>query len=414
MPFANDLRHRTAVLLGSFGPESMFRHSRSFVVCLVIGILTCTPCFLSAQGTLFFCQLPTINSSYSALQDSALVIEASTPNLKKLMVILGGTNSSAIDYIAFARFAGSLGYDVIILPYRNNVSTLTFSFSPDLSSFERFHAEVCFGEDRSDSVSVDTLNSIAVRLREIIGYLAEVRRKPRWDRYLFNGSVRWRSITLVGHSQGGGHAAFLGWKNEVERIVMLSSPNDYSVLLRRSAPWLSEAFKTPKYRYFLLVHAFDETVPMNQQLANAKALGMSGATSPALVDQNIFPRVQTQCLYTTIVDTGRANHMMTAISSQYLFKTWEYLLTVKTLTTEAAISSSDDGIAVYPSPAQKVLHIRSSNTSLRSIRIFDILGREVLQSTVQGEGEHQLDIRSISPGMYLLQMGTAVTKFIKQ
>ena len=64
-------------------------------------------------------------------------------------------------------------------------------------------------------------------------------------------------------------------------------------------------------------------------------------------------------------------------------------------------------IRVYPNPTQDRLII--SGVEEEMLRVYDLQGRQVLQA----EG-HEVYVGNLSNGVYLLQIGTQVVRFIKQ
>lgn len=64
-------------------------------------------------------------------------------------------------------------------------------------------------------------------------------------------------------------------------------------------------------------------------------------------------------------------------------------------------------LEVYPNPAKDVLYIQGLTANQATI--LDMLGQEMTVPVVQGE----IDIQDLKTGLYLLQIGTAQVKFIK-
>lgn len=69
-------------------------------------------------------------------------------------------------------------------------------------------------------------------------------------------------------------------------------------------------------------------------------------------------------------------------------------------------------ISVFPNPTQEMLYVDGINAG-ETIRIFSLDGQMLLSSTV-GNGTISLSVESLSNGVYLLQIGTEIVKFIKQ
>lgn len=69
-------------------------------------------------------------------------------------------------------------------------------------------------------------------------------------------------------------------------------------------------------------------------------------------------------------------------------------------------------ISVFPNPTQGMLYVDGINVG-ETIRIFSLDGQMLLSSTA-GNGTISLSVESLSNGVYLLQIGTEIVKFIKQ
>ena len=63
---------------------------------------------------------------------------------------------------------------------------------------------------------------------------------------------------------------------------------------------------------------------------------------------------------------------------------------------------------VYPNPTQEVLHIQGA-TDTTPLRIYTMEGK--LVTSAEGQA---IDVKSLTNGTYLLQIGTQVARFIKE
>jgi ligand-binding sensor domain-containing protein len=82
---------------------------------------------------------------------------------------------------------------------------------------------------------------------------------------------------------------------------------------------------------------------------------------------------------------------------------------------QAAIHQEPLGkqLSVFPNPASRTVHVRSSDHSLMTVRLFDVLGREWLYSPAHGESELTFDVSTFPKGSYYLsidQDGGTVSK----
>jgi hypothetical protein len=66
-------------------------------------------------------------------------------------------------------------------------------------------------------------------------------------------------------------------------------------------------------------------------------------------------------------------------------------------------NSDSSEIGIYPNPAtQGKIFITSKNTFSKEIKIFDTLGKVILETTINNNKE--LNISNIQPGMYFIQI----------
>ncbi|MDX2130198.1 MAG: hypothetical protein SFU91_14285 [Chloroherpetonaceae bacterium] len=203
------------------------------------------------------------------------VLRANSNRRNQLVLFLGGTSSVPKHYSYLCEFLVNKGFDVISLSYLNSVSTLAFKDLSDSLAFTRFREEVTFGTPISPLVQVDSLSSIYSRVSKLLNYLIKTHPESNWSIYLTSsGEIDWSKIAVSGHSQGAGHACFLGKKFHVQRVVMFAGPNDYSTYFKRPASWLRAQGRTPLFKQFSIIHPQDEYVPYEWQLENLKGLGI--------------------------------------------------------------------------------------------------------------------------------------------
>ena len=91
----------------------------------------------------------------------------------------------------------------------------------------------------------------------------------------------------------------------------------------------------------------------------------------------------------------------------------EPLMSIRKITfTESSVPSSTENITsahivIYPNPTQDVLII--NGIEVQVLRVFDLQGH--LLKTEKGT---QINVSNLSEGIYLLQLGTQVVRFIKK
>lgn len=118
---------------------------------------------------------------------------------------------------------------------------------------------------------MDSTNSILNRLQKLLVYLAKEDPAGEWGEFLANGQPAWSHIVIAGHSQGSGHAAYLGKLFSVERVLIFSGPQDYLDDLGIPAPWQYRKSATPPSRIFAFLNEKDP-YNVHHQIANCAAL----------------------------------------------------------------------------------------------------------------------------------------------
>ena len=267
------------------------------------------------------------DANYSTSDKSHFVVRNTKNHLNKLMLFIGGSFSSPDNYTFISEHAASIGFDVISISYPNNIPAASLASSDDQFAFDNYRDEICFGNQVSNAVSVDDLNSINTRTLKLIQYLHNTFPEQNWNQYLTaSNNLDWKKIVVAGHSQGAGHACYLGKKRLVHRVIMFSGPNDYSTYFDRPANWLSEDGITELSKQYALLHINDEMISYDFQVLNLKELGiLTSSEEPLLVDDLSPPYNDKNVLALNI--PAFSNHNSTIGGNTKLPSIWTYLLT---------------------------------------------------------------------------------------
>lgn len=265
--------------------------------------------------------------NYASSDQSHYVVRNTKTHSNKLLVFIGGSFSIPKDYNLFCNHAATIGFDVVSLSYPNDVGTAPLGTSTDPLIFDNYRDELCFGNQVSSVVSVDILNSISTRVTKLLLFLKSTYPDQNWGQYLTaSNTIVWSKVVVVGHSQGSGHACYLGKKNLVDRVVMLSGPNDFSTHFNSPANWLTQTGQTPLNKHFSLLHTQDEIVSYQNQVANLRGLGLlSAAQNPTLVDNLSSPYSNARVLSLNIPAISYHNSPIGA--NTILPNIWTYMLT---------------------------------------------------------------------------------------
>lgn len=71
-------------------------------------------------------------------------------------------------------------------------------------------------------------------------------------------------------------------------------------------------------------------------------------------------------------------------------------------------------IKTYPNPTSDILNFKIKNNQIKSIKIFNLIGKEVMSLTKKNKTLESINIAQLPKGMYLLQLKTAENSFIKK
>jgi hypothetical protein len=215
----------------------------------------------------------------------------------KLFIFLGGTGSTPQNYSSINKTAARLGYHVINLNYLNTVNGQACKDRTDSKCFANYHEEMIFGGAQSDLINVNAANSINNRILKLLQRLHRLNANNGWNQFFDGSELVYSKFVLAGHSQGGGHAAYMAQKFAVNRVVLFSSPNDYLEVAGQPAPWCRNEFATSAERFFGLTHKRDEMLPISKQYAiwkDMKILAVSDTGSADGADYSNFSALITK------------------------------------------------------------------------------------------------------------------------
>lgn len=266
-----------------------------------------------------------VDSRYLVGEESHYVAVNKNKKINKLFLFIGGTSSSPRDYNLICNHAASLGFDAISLSYPNSVAAAPLGDSSDPMVFDNYRDEICFGNPVSNNVSVNELNSITERTLKLLQYLKQNRPSENWSQYLDSqGTIDWLKVTVVGHSQGAGHACYLAKKKIINRVVMLSGPSDFHTYFYKPANWITKSGQTPVSHFYGLLHINDEAVPYSYQVKIMEALGTLGVSQTPFMAINMKPPyANSQILSIDIIATSAHNSTVGANTNLPLI--WNYL-----------------------------------------------------------------------------------------
>jgi hypothetical protein len=250
-----------------------------------------------------------------------VTVNMSNTSGKKLLISIPGTTGSADEMRSLDSVAALGGYHAISIDYPNNRNTASFINTTDKAAFNKFRQELDFGTPVSDSVHVDSLNSIINRIAKLVIYLAKTRPGEGWNNFLDHDQIIWERVTLAGHSQGAGHVSYIGHAFKVQKVIMLSGPQDFLVNFDMPAPWLSAPSKTPYSSFYSFLHDDDEYNTQRQIRNGLAAMHADSSVIYHFRNMNEFPKQDRMF----ISDIPVEHHHMSTIMPMHS-KVWIWLL----------------------------------------------------------------------------------------
>ena len=309
------------------------------------------------------------SESDSDAYDYVYVPTTASQRQNVLVVFLGGSTSTPSSYTSVTAEAASDGYGAIDLRYPDSTvigTSCALSLTPALKNacFANERGATIFGSGvayasgwptwSSLGVSVTLANSVVNRLVGLLDYLVhtDTARSSYWSQFLISNGAspyatanegpvypNWSKIVIAGHSQGGGHAAFIAAHFSVPGAIMFSSVNDN--VAGASASWVTASSVTPPARYWGLVNESDlaSNGYSSAVATNWASLGGVGIGSPtdtatvqiadgagAPLGAHRLVTIGPTCANNAIADL--ACHDSTAVNGAYLTDitaAWDYL-----------------------------------------------------------------------------------------
>ncbi len=251
----------------------------------------------------------------------------------ELLLWLPGTGGAGKGPGEFCQMAANYGYHVIVLMYPDDIPASVCRNDDDPKAFENFRMAIIAG-GHTPHIAISRTDSIENRLIKLLLYLKQARPHEAWGQFLDDdGGIRWKTVAVAGQSQGGGHAALIGIKHRVTRVICTGAPKDYSIDTDRPAAWYYEEPATPKACFFSFTHQQDhQGCSPEQQLENLQALKLDAFGAPADVDSELPPYRHARILRTNYpgkkLESKEAHTSVISSKNEAVFgKVWAYMLT---------------------------------------------------------------------------------------
>lgn len=238
----------------------------------------------------------------------------------QLLLWITGTGGKAQGAaVGFCNLAANLGCHVVSIMYPDDIPASACANDSNPNSFENFRMAIIRGghavyQNGRKEIFIERPESIENRLIKLLLRLKAIRPKEHWEPFLNDdGTIKWESIAVAGQSQGGGHAALIGIKHRVARVLCFGSPKDFNKKLNAPAAYYSVESATPKNRFFSFNHLQDSVGCTQEQLQrNLKALELNAFGSPVDAATENPPYNHTRILTTSYPVVTETSEKQTA------------------------------------------------------------------------------------------------------
>lgn len=208
----------------------------------------------------------TVDPAVSHFDEPNIILTSrAMPADAPLVVFLPGTGGKPANAMPVMTVAARQGYRVIGLDYNDEPAVVGICpRDPDPACSGDFREMRITGTGKSTKASNPVAEAIVPRLVALLRALDRSYPLEGWGRYLDGDAPRWGDIVVSGLSQGAGMAAYIAKQHQVRRVVLFSSPWEFTGADRRPAPWLYAASATPPGRWYAEYNQREETVPLIQ------------------------------------------------------------------------------------------------------------------------------------------------------
>jgi hypothetical protein len=201
----------------------------------------------------------------------------------KLVIHIVGTWSDPVADHRFPEHACGRGFAAIAPMYENRAPARE-TCGEDGPCYEAHRREIVDGEEGAPPpVDVDAASSLRNRIATLLDHLAERDGAPWPDIRDRLAADDWTQVALSGHSQGSGHALYLGREEAAERVVLLAGPSDRlgdRTPTSTAVPWIAALETSPPRTRLVLgfIHDDDTIQVVSQVTDNWRSIGVPDVT----------------------------------------------------------------------------------------------------------------------------------------
>jgi hypothetical protein len=206
--------------------------------------------------------------------DTNVILRPAKMNDAPILVFLPGTNGKPENPKLLLQVAAEQGYRVLGLEYDDSPAVdQVCPKLPDRTCAEKFREMRIWGTGAgAPGVTNPVEESIVARLVALLQILEKRHPSEKWGEYLTpDNQPVWSRIAIAGQSQGAGMAAFIAKKESIYRVILFSSPIDFTKGEENAqfAPWLTWPSATLAERWYAVRNVRE---PFNQMLTKTYPL----------------------------------------------------------------------------------------------------------------------------------------------
>ena len=275
------------LVLAACGPRDGGTNAAGLRLCANTGVRSVP----SASSCFLISPRDTALSGEGETDDHFVVGSNSRDELLVFLNGSGGSPQNAAGTSGWYDVAAQEGLAVIGLSYRSGKAVGQLCRMVDLC-YEPSRVTLLTGlqqpEAAGELANVSHDEGIITRLSALLQHLISKDPDGAWERFFDAtrlpddaAAIRWERLIISGHSQGGGHAALIGKRHVVRRVISLASPCDAAN--GTSASWLTRdaSWQTPAPRFFGLWAPGDAICPVAPTAFAAMSLPSGNAITTA-------------------------------------------------------------------------------------------------------------------------------------
>jgi len=279
-----------------------------------------------------------------------IFFNTNVPPRPQLFVFLPGTGGTPSGYQDVLKTAANLGFPAIGLMYDNPLTMNRLcGDSTNANAYAEARSDVIDGgtntiidDGTTNIISIANADSITNRLVKVLTYLETNTPAVNWTQYLSpQADLNWPMIIIAGHSQGAGHAGFIGKTQPVARALMFADTDWWTPdgqLPGQPADWIPGPSLTPDEYFFGFVHIKDPLILYPEEIATWNGYGLMQFGGPLLVESNSAPYLGSHEFTTDLTPQDGTNyHGATVVDSATPLEpdgitpvyqpVWQYMMT---------------------------------------------------------------------------------------